>query len=802
MSKDAISENLDDLNQAKLIINSLVRMITAKKIFSISLNFILIGVLTYLLLELLFISIANYVVINSIVLFSGVYFFLSINSEIFKAINKKNVLEHINRKIPKYQESSQIILNQNYSPIKNILRNNIVSQLISDDKQGILKKAMPSEKWKTPIILLAMIILINVFSNDLNMIIAKWGVKNEAVQKLQLTPNKNEIASVISIDLVEVIVSPPKYTNLKEFVSKKLDISIPENSMINWNVSLIGTVKDVYIIFTSTDSQKNKFKMLYNKETKRYFFNHKIEQTQIYNFEVVANGISKIPNGVYSIVVVKDQSPKVKIVNPKQSLVEFPMHGNHSFSLSANVIDDYGITDVNIIASVAKGSGEAVKFRDKIFVFDEMIKEPNNASKKVSFNYKKQWQLKKLDMEPGDEVYFHIIATDNRQPNTQQSKSNSVIVRWLDDDEIELSTEGVRIGFVPEYFRSQRQIIIETIELIEDRNDLATTDFNAKSVDLGHSQGDLKTKYGQYLGDEFGEGAGEHFGLADGYHGESEVENAGTMNTHEEIKKDDEHHSEHEDNEGAVILGDGNALIAEFTHNHGTEEIAPLSDRDPKTWMKMAVSEMWQAELYLMLSEPSKALPFEKNAYKYLKEARKADRIYAKRLGFEPPPVTEDRRLSGELNELGSSYINTKGFTKQKSSQKIIGSAYTLINQWKLLNEELQKSFELSFEHNEIIDNLKIELLELAKTRPVLVKYVAILEQISLSKKLSLQGCVNCIGDLQQRLWSLLPTPRSLPSTKVDTMGLNNQSKKLYLKSIRKLIDSSDVRTRGQNDER
>ncbi len=793
-----MNKYFDDLESANLIIDGLIRKVIAKKLSSITLNIILFDILIYKILILAFDSIENHAVIGSIVLFSFVYYFLSINSKAFKAINKTNLLEHINRTLPQYNESSQIILEQSESPIKTILRNDVVKQLLSDYKQGVLSGILPSTGWKLPVLLCAALFLVSFYSEDIKHTLNKQLFKNEMNNEFVSGSNNANTNIKVSIDNILIRVYPPMYTRIKNSSTKDLNLDIQENSVVDWNLALNTKVEDVFINFISSIENDSKYRMLYDSKSNVYSYSQKIAQTQIYHFEVVDRGSTEVLDGVYGIFSIKDQPPKIKIVNPKQSLNEYPKSGTHTFSLSVDILDDYGISDVKILASVAKGSGEAVKFRDKIFEFDSVKENVIDGSKKISYRYKKQWQLKDLDMEPGDEVYFNVIAVDNRQPEVQQSKSSSVIVRWLDDEESELSAEGIRIGFIPEYFRSQRQIIIETIELIEDESDLTLVEFKEKSVDLGHSQNDLKTKYGQYLGDELGEGPGEHFGLADGYHGDGEVDNAGTAESNDD-KLD--HGDEHNESEESAKIGDGDALIEKFTHNHGTEEIAPLSSRDPKTWMKMAVSEMWRAELHLMLSEPKKALPFEQKAYKYLKQARKADRIYAKRLGFEPPPVTEERRLTGELNELGSNYINKVGFIERDSNQINIQSVFRLINQWRTLNKEQQELFEVNLSDLEMINRLKQDLLLLSKNRSVLIKYVAILERIRLNKKLSLKQCINCVNDLQKRLWTLISTPISLPNTKNNISGLSSQSEKKYLKAVRILISSPNKERRGENNE-
>ena len=56
--------------------------------------------------------------------------------------------------------------------------------------------------------------------------------------------------------------------------------------------------------------------------------------------------------------------------------------------------------------------------------------------------YKKRIDLKTLDMEPGDELYFYIQATDNHQ---QQSKTDVYIVSIQDTSEL-LSMDGILTG--------------------------------------------------------------------------------------------------------------------------------------------------------------------------------------------------------------------------------------------------------------------------------------------------------------------------------------------------------------------
>ena len=77
-------------------------------------------------------------------------------------------------------------------------------------------------------------------------------------------------------------------------------------------------------------------------------------------------------------------------------------------------------------------------------------------------------------------------------------------------EESELATMAV--NRMPEYFRSQRQIIIDTEKLIAKRKKLAAKEFNSTSNEIGFDQKVLRLRYGQFMGEEFetniGGGAG------------------------------------------------------------------------------------------------------------------------------------------------------------------------------------------------------------------------------------------------------------------------------------------------------
>ncbi len=133
-----------------------------------------------------------------------------------------------------------------------------------------------------------------------------------------------------------------------------------------------------------------------------------------------------------------------------------------SLTMQVTLTDDYGISAAAIQATVASGSGEAVKFGEQAMPFDAVF----NGTRK-QYALQRPVNLKALGMQPGTELYLFIQAQDNHQ---QYSRSGMRMVVLPDTAQL-MSLEGMAnsVNVKPEYFRSQRQIIIETEQLIREK---------------------------------------------------------------------------------------------------------------------------------------------------------------------------------------------------------------------------------------------------------------------------------------------------------------------------------------------
>jgi uncharacterized protein YifE (UPF0438 family) len=638
-----------------------------------------------------------------------------------KRLNEVNLTEHFNRQVPQLEESMQLLVNPSakFSVLQRLQKDRISHVFIKLHAQGVFDKALLPIRFKftLSLLLVAGIIWIAGYVFD----------KQQPITTAEHQVVLEEPAPVKLLSTI-ITVTPPKYTGLASATFTQGDIEVLEGSTVQWQMNFSAADGEYFLLFAG----KTPIPLVKDINSESFSVSAVINKTAIYR--IIDGKDSDFPS-VYSIAVNQDQKPKVRIIKPDKPLLELAKSSDATLMIKALVNDDFTVTKVEIIASVAKGSGESVKFRDEVFTFDSKLEVEQGQL------YTKAWDLKALGMEPGDEVYFSVVATDNKQEKAQQGRSGTVIVRWLDEASQIITAQGVMLNFAAEYFRSQRQIIIETEQLIADKNALNSIKFNELSVLLGHSQSDLKQRYGQYLGDEFGDGAGNQLDAS--------------MDDHEA----DEHQHQQPDAHGDQSDKSGESqILAQYAHAHEEVHVGEVSPQNPKAMMKKSVSFMWQAQLHLMLSEPELALSFEKQAYKYLKLAKQAERIYVKRLGFEPPPVSEDKRLTGDLKDIKSYSIASQSPSSSSNDDELFRTAFSLLNQ-------LKEQAVFSPTERQQLNTTKARLTALAQTRPNLIRQAATIERMLIANSTLLTDCQGCNVQLKQKLWQLISTSISRPVT-------------------------------------
>lgn len=595
---------------------------------------------------------------------------------------------YIDNHLENLEYSTSLLLkpSENLSSLAMLQQQKVVNRLSNE----INKISPPNNIIKSSIVATALILigflvyqfnLTDYFTTEISPI------NKEDVISFQPTDSINLQAEIPKLINQSLTIYYPNYTNLPASKSSKMDVNAVEGSRISWELEFSDTLDTV-----SIENMENSYVM--EQKDGKYTFNISLTNSSFYNFKFSDKNGNTYFSDLYALEVTKDEPPTADIKGIEQ-FTQFEFTEDKTVQFNSEITDDYGLNEAYIVATVSKGSGESVKFREEQLSFDTNLKrgsKSQNLSKKIS--------LDAMKMEPGDELYFYIHASDLKSPNPNISRSETYFVAIKDTTTNTFGVEGtLGVDRMPDYFRSQRQLIIDTEKLIKQRSQLSKKDFNFTSNELGFDQKALRIKYGEFMGEEQAEEEGvvtqdnlEEFEAENEHHDEEGEEDLLAAYTH-----DHDGSNEHNLVDEKKEAESKNPLEA-FAHSHDDAEMATLFEESLRSKLLKALGEMWDSELYLRLYEPEKSLPYQYRALSLLQDIKNSARIYVHRIGFDPPPIKEDARLSGKLEEI-TSYRKNETLEKEKEFPAIRTAIYRIeqiINSKDSISEKDQRLFESS----------------------------------------------------------------------------------------------------------
>jgi hypothetical protein len=276
----------------------------------------------------------------------------------------------------------------------------------------------------------------------------------------------------------------------------------------------------------------------------------------------------------------------------------------------------------------------------------------------------------------------------------------------------------------------------------------------------------LRLRYGQFLGEEFETSIGEtaaHEELA-GEKGDEKDEDIlkkyghqhDTENEHNLVadKKGTEAEADHHDHGDEASKDDP---LAAYRHNHDSEEEATFFNQSIKTKLRAALTLMWDSELQLRLYQPKASLPYQYQILKLLKEISQDSRIYVHRMGFDPPPLKEEKRLTGSLDEVHPGKIENKAVNELK--YPAIRTALTDISTALMSNP-----VTLTDQQRSNLHAAGDELAGLALKSPG--SYLGQLSELKLiaENKASANEVRGMLEKIQKALWGVLPNETPSPT--------------------------------------
>lgn len=513
----------------------------------------------------------------------------------------QDVSRFVNNQYPELEESADLLL-QNQAELS------MLQQLQRSKIENIIPNlSQPKEPVKKLYLALVLLLAALLISFGITKIPqAKKDGLSIQESKTSVPKIKENIPAEIS-DFSATII-PPAYTGKGERKQKQFTIAAETGARINWKIETNIGIKKLKIIFN--DSEIAPLKPV-NATHTQWIYSKTINKSGFYQLELDGK-----KSDLYQIEIIPDLPVTIKITQPKQHTT-IDIGQPQKINLNVSLTDDYGINDAYISATMASGKGEGVSFTEKKLLFNTRFDNKKNLT------LSKLIDLKILGMKPGDELYFFIKAMDN---HGQSSRSDVYFVSIVDTTEL-MSLAGMTNGvnLVPEYFRSERQIIIDTEKLLKEQSTLPLATFKARSNDLGIDQKLLRLRYGQFLGEE------------------NETEIGGDHDDHDE-------HAEHKG--GDEKFGDVSTIMDKYAHKHDIAEDATFFEPEMKAQLKAVLTEMWNAELRLRTYKPQEALPYEYKALRLLKDLQQKSRAYVAKTTVKTAALKPEKRLSGELDKI------------------------------------------------------------------------------------------------------------------------------------------------------
>ncbi|HEY4196500.1 MAG TPA: DUF4175 family protein, partial [Mucilaginibacter sp.] len=627
----------------------------------------------------------------------------------WRQIDLKKITTFLNLKYPDLEESSELALKQTGEL-------NLLEKLQLARVEEVLALVPPVQKQFLQRLKFGILFFLSIIAlGAVTIQMHNYWHGNSFKQVNQAAKNIPPEKILPQIESIDVSVTPPAYTRKPAREQDKFTLEVEDGSVVNWKLTLNVSVKQVALVFNNGEK-------IVLKNTDDHIYNAQKLIGKPGFYQVAIDG--KLSD-FYQVQVIKDNPPTIHIKTPQQYTYIDAGEARQA-NITASVDDDYGVSNAFIYSTVAKGSGEAVKFKEQKIDFATSFNARNQH-----YDLQKLISLPSLNMEPGDELYFYIQAQDN---NNQQSRTDVYIVAIQDTAQL-LSMDGLISGVnvKPEYFRSERQIIMDSEKLLHDRDSISKESFNNRSNDIGSDQKLLRLRYGKFLGEE----------------SESDI---------------DPKESGNDAISDPNNFGNAAVVLDKYTDKHDNAEDAQFFDPSVKAQLKATLNEMWKAELQLRLNNPQAALPFEYKALRLLKDLQQKSRMYVAKTAYNPAPLKMEKRLTGDLGKI----IQPTDHQDIKSDNSQFDALKNAIG----VLEKLKNRVAISANDRHTLQIANQQLSEKASVQPeIYLSAVSALRRILTTGKAGNDDA----GTVEKAIQRILPVNRPLPNAQQNSadMGLS-----------------------------
>jgi len=436
------------------------------------------------------------------------------------------------------------------------------------------------------------------------------------------------------IEETQLRVTPPAYTRQAAFAPAQASFGCPQGARVRWQVRVraAGQGRAPAAPELELGGRRRPLRPVAGRAG-LFFIEQVLNASALYRLRYAGT-----VSDDYAIDVRPDLAPVLRIVTPTAYTLVAALGQRPEVPIRATVRDDYGLSRAELVITVAQGQGEGVKFRElRRGLSAGLGGQPRQADLRSLLD------LPRLGLTYGDELYFYLTARDNAG---RTARTDAYLVQWQDTAVADSAPDlGMGVKVAPAYFRSQRQIIIDTEKLLAEKPRLDAATLARRANDLGFDQQTLRLRYGKFMGEEFEPGMGAaapHSPIAED---EADADHAAGAEEHH----DDDHAAPARPGQGSPTA-ETDELMHPYMHLHDDAETADFLEPAVKAKLRAVLDQMWAAELRLRTGQLAAARPYEYRALRLLKEVQQQTRAYVKKAGFTPPPLPEATlRLTGEL---------------------------------------------------------------------------------------------------------------------------------------------------------
>lgn len=416
-----------------------------------------------------------------------------------------------------------------------------------------------------------------------------------------------DASGLIVIDELHVRVVPPPYSGLSvEEVAGDAPLRVLAGSQIEVSVRARGPIDGATLSF---NGEASRMRSLGEGAFAGAF---KADISGAFELRILGDEKRAPAPFVRAVETYPDAVPEVRLTEPlgDQLLRAVPGGPIH---VRWTARDDLGLASATLKYIKSRGEGDAAKFTS-----GELGQASVEAATAREWHGASSLDLARLDVRPGDTLVFWVEARDRNPSPANTGRSASLAISIAGPEGVKLNLSDLRPSEIGRFLLSQRQIIINTEKLHNERARLAPEEIKRRANAIAADQREFKNSFNDYIRIE---GAGEHDEPRAGGAAES-IEAQVQESVEERIEP----------------------------HDHGIAEPpagSPSSVRD----MIYAIRAMWDAEEALSLSDTAKALVYEREALTRLKRAQLATR-YVPPIVAQSKPIDLKRRYAGELAEI------------------------------------------------------------------------------------------------------------------------------------------------------